>query len=128
MRRAIIAISCMLIGASLLTFISALLIPMLKELPARAKKGETEIHISSSSNKQSLTKSVQTTVASTAASEPKPSSTPYQSEVPQNQPKDITLSDQPQPTSAPPELVTGLPVRKSEVRLDCFQQSHAPWT
>lgn len=122
MRRAIIAISCMLIGASILTFISALLIPMLKELPPRAKKDETEIQLSSNSQKQIIEKNpIHTTLASPATSELEPSITPSQAENQQSTSKDITSSDQPQPTSdvkptpAPEEIALDENIEKPSV-------------
>jgi len=122
MRRAIIAISCMLIGASILTIISALLIPMLKELPPRAKKDVTEIQLSSSSQNQTVEKPIHTPPASPATNELEPSITPYQAEVHQSPPKDITSSNQPQPTSdvistpAPKEIALDENIEKPGVK------------
>jgi outer membrane protein OmpA-like peptidoglycan-associated protein len=56
MRKVITAISFMLFGASVLIFILALLIPLLRETPSLAGKGETEAYESSDSLKKTIEK------------------------------------------------------------------------
>lgn len=56
MRRAITAISFTLFGASILIFISALLIPLLRESASQETNGKTEIHESFSSLKKAIEK------------------------------------------------------------------------
>ena len=84
MRRIITAISFMLFGASVLIFILALLIPLLREMPSLAGKSETEAYESSGSLKKTIEEN-----------EILPSITQPQAEVTQNQSNGLPASTQP---------------------------------
>ena len=96
MRRVITAISFMLFGASVLIFILALLIPLLRETPSLAGKSETEAYESSGSLKKTIEGLAPKHAQSPAVNnEIQPSITQPQAEVTQNQSNGLPASTQP---------------------------------
>jgi outer membrane protein OmpA-like peptidoglycan-associated protein len=94
MRSAITTISSTLFGASVLIFILALLIPLLRESSSRAGKGETEVHESSGSFKKTIAGLEQKQIPS-ANNDLQPAITPLQGQVVENQSKGLNTSTQP---------------------------------
>ena len=87
MRRAITAISFMLFGASILIFISALLIPLLRESTSRGVDSKTEVYESSGSFNKTIEKSVlEQTQAPDVINKLESSITQLEGKVEQNQP------------------------------------------
>ncbi|MFA5921285.1 MAG: OmpA family protein [Methylococcaceae bacterium] len=96
MRRVITAISFMLSGASVLIFILALLIPLLRETPSLARKSETEAYESPNSLKKTIEKLQPKHTQSPAVNnEIQPSIMQPQAEVTQNQSNGLPASAQP---------------------------------
>ena len=96
MRRVITTISFMLSGAAVLIFILALLIPLLRETPSLARKGEIKTYESAGSLKKTIEGLAPKNAQSPAVNnEIQPSITQSQTEVTQNQSNELPASTQP---------------------------------
>jgi len=96
MRKVITAISFMLSGASVLIFILALLIPLLRETPSLARKSESKAYESADSLKKTIEGLASKHAQSPAVNnEIQPSITQSQTEVKQNQSNGLPASTQP---------------------------------
>jgi outer membrane protein OmpA-like peptidoglycan-associated protein len=96
MRKVITAVSFMLSGASVLIFILALLIPLLRETPSLARKSESKAYESADSLKKTIEGLASKHAQSPAVNnEIQPSITQSQTEVKQNQSNGLPASTQP---------------------------------
>jgi outer membrane protein OmpA-like peptidoglycan-associated protein len=97
MRSTITAISSLLFGASVLIFILALLIPLLRESPSQAGKGETIVHESLAAFKKTIAGLLEQehSQSPAASHDLQPSIMQPQDEVAQNQAKELNASAQP---------------------------------